>query len=440
MTTAFGSVPLLSESISDPSYQLSRLVCLDRDNILVGNSDELKMVNIQTSNPLELDEYLDSGNVSRCHSYSLNDVVSMKAIPPTRTKVSSMFQSVQIIHKSSQPQAVAVTSHGDLITCSLNKDLSKNIYSFGVPTYGTTSSGVMSSGYVGLCHTPERHVTCHYLSKSLVWSDMNTLDVTRQSALFGNPTCVAAATGAASDGSSVILTAEGPNIAVFDERQNSKGGCVFRENENSNSGGGVLWDILPLGDSNRVAAAGADKNIRIYDNRMWKTITKWRAPHKFDVVKLLPSSNNPLQLYVAGRDNEVLLCDLEPHLMSTQVQKVKSRKSAPPVPSVAVESNAQSDINPPLKKQKSNDTDVTKSGDVAVSAANTNSGPELLPMQLPTSSKLRISHHRGVRAEFMWAGLDVVLKNESENDRLVGVCGRGKLYVVDSANLMKLAI
>lgn len=204
-------------------------------------------------------------------------------------------------------------------------------------------------------------------------------------------------------------------------------------------------------------------------------------------MKLLPSSNNPLQLYVAGRDNEVLLCDLEPHLLSSQVQKVKSRKHAPsstPSSSTSPVSSSSEVDNHPLKKQKQNQIDnatttatgnnkdtnahplhTTDTGSTASVPISTTQCVELLPMQLPTSSKLRISHHRGVRAESNWAGLDVLQmdmrhsnsdnnsdsdnengrstvkdNNNTVQDRLVGLCGHGKVYIADSANLMKLAI
>lgn len=459
MSTAFGSLSLFSDNICDPSYQLSRLTCIDRDNVLLCDADQLKCVQVHTTDPLVLDDYLDSGNVARCGSYSLNSVASATAVFDS-VSCGSSFQSIRLINQPGQQQAVAVTSHGGLVTCSINKNDSvvNSSYTFGSLSYGSSSAATMGGGYVGLCHTTDRYITSHYLSKSLVWSDMATLAVTRRSSLYRNPNCVVTAPSGPSSGTdtstSVALVAEGSNIAVYDERQHSKGGCVFRElNEGSCSG--QLWDILPLNDQHRVAAAGSEKNIRIYDNRMWKTITKWKAPHKFDVVKLLPCSNNPLQLYVAGRDNEVLLCDLEPHLMSTQVQKVKDRKHIhPPVenpnPTVDTSSATSEDVisNPPSKKRKPNNasssaSEVDSSNFITAQRDASLTGPcpstELLPMQLPTSSKLRISHHRGVRAESLWAGLDVVLKNGDGNDRLVGLCGRGKLYIADNANLMKLA-
>lgn len=438
MSTAFGSLSLFSENISDPSYQLSRLSCIDRNNFLICDADQLKLVSLESKYPLVLDDYLDSGNVSRCNSYSLNNLTSIRATAATAPK--RMFQSVQLITTHQQMQAVAVTSHGDLTSCPVVKDATSGSYSFGSPSFGCITNGP-GCGYVSLCHTSDRHVTSHYLSKILVWSDMSTMTATRQSTLFQNPTCTA--TTSTASGPSLVMVAEGGNVAVLDERQHSKGGCVFRENENSN--GGVLWDILPLGADHRVAAAGSDKNIRIYDTRMWKTITRWRAPHKFDVVKLLPSSNSSLQLYVAGRDNEVLLCDLEPHLLATQVAKGKGRSGQASVAAAVAGARgddddvsggaaaADADLNPPLKKQRSTDN-------TSAAVDSSGAGSELLPMQLPTSSKLRISHHRGIRAESVWAGLDVVLGTEGEHDRLVGLCGHGKLYLADGADLMRLAI
>lgn len=532
MTSSFGSLPLLSGNICDPSFQLSRLSCIDKNNFLVANADQLQLINVASHNPLILDEYVDSGNVSRCHSYTLNNTSALQYSAPSSRPATTEFQSLRLFNSHNQRHAAAITSRGDLMVCSLNQN--KDTFLFGSPSYGSTLVG--SQGYVGLCHAQDRNklVSCHFLSKRLVWNDLNTLSVTRTSSLFRNPTCVvstslpSSSTSSATQSQEVVIVAEGGNIAVFDERQNSKGGCVFRENEIN--GTSVLWDILPLADQNRVAAAGilsnfspflqflfsmsdflalfcaltgSEKNIRIYDNRMWKTITKWRAPHKFDVVKLLPSSNNPLQLYVAGRDNEVLLCDLEPHLSTPSIgpkgsiinNSNKKKKQVPKKkmnqPENAASDNvASEDSSPSSKRQKvsaDNDTATTTnttgkvmsftylnitvcsiwqaSCDVyecvmSICQGGDDAGEELLPMQLPTGSKLRISHHRGVRAEAMWAGLDVVTCgiNSSINsgevegeetstgsaavvsDRLVGLCGNGKLYISDHANLMKLAI
>lgn len=296
MATAFGSVSVLSESISAPSYQLSRLAILDRDNYLIANADQLKLVNVQSATPLVLDEYLDSGNVSRCNSFALESMSSIKATPSSSSD--SMFQSVRIIDHHGAQQAAAVTSEGGLVICPLHckDDHSSKSFSFGSPHFASTlSTETQGCGYVSLTHTSDRLISAHYLSKSLVWNDLTTLAVTRQSTLFRNPTCVVTSfpssgnkndsLSTSSPSPAVVIVAEGANIAVFDEREQNKGGCVFRENENNN--GGTLWDILPLADSTRVAAAGSDKNIRIYDVRMWKPITKWRAPHKFDVCTLI---------------------------------------------------------------------------------------------------------------------------------------------------------
>ena len=291
MATAFGSLSVLSENISDPSYQLSRLSIIDKDNFLISDSDQLKLVNVHSTTPLVMDDYLDSGNVSRCHSFTLNTISSIKATPST-SSTGSMFQSVRIIDKPQQqatPLAAAVTAQGDLVLCPLHEkeESTCNLFSFGAPSYGTAAPAAgVGYGYVSLCHTPDRLVTGHYLSKTLVWTDLSTLTKTRQSTLFYHPSCVSSSLlpmdqTSPTTSTPVVIVAEGGNIAVFDERQHSKGGCLFRENENNN--GGKIWDILPLADSNRVAAAGSDKNIRIYDQRMWKPITKWRAPHKFDV-------------------------------------------------------------------------------------------------------------------------------------------------------------
>lgn len=423
-TTVFGSASLLAEGVSDPSFQLTRLACLDREHSLVGNQKSIFLLRAScSSSPVH--QRVDSGNVQRTSSCAVERLDKVDLSNSCLSSPSSMLQSVHLLHRRSH--VAAISSDGVLAVCPLQLTQVKEegnessvSYSFGVPNYTRTSSesSAHGCGYVGLCESSDSLVSAHYLSRRIVWNDLSTLTVTRQCNLFHSPTAVASTYFSSDSGeqslSSVVVVAEGSNIAVYDERQNNKGGCVYREADGNS---GTIWDILPLSGMNRIAASGSDKTIRIYDCRTWKTITKWKAPHKFDVVKMLPSSNSSLQLYVAGRDNEVLLCDVDAQVLESKHRRAEKS---------ATGGNES-------KKLKRNPDDTTNEAEILAHARD-----ELLPMQLPSSSKLRISHHRGIRAEALWSGLDVF--RSELGDRLVGLCGRGKLYVADNANFMKLAI
>ena len=92
----------------------------------------------------------------------------------------------------------------------------------------------------------------------------------------------------------------------------------------------MLWVIIRSNEF-EFAAAGADKTVYVYDTRTWRARIKWRSPCKFDIIKLMEarsvcSASNRVDdiihqadtiqnsggpfVYLAGWDNEVLLCDL----------------------------------------------------------------------------------------------------------------------------------
>jgi hypothetical protein len=121
--------------------------------------------------------------------------------------------------------------------------------------------------------------------------------------------------------------------------------------------------------------------VRVLDGKTWRSRVKWRAPNKYDIAKLLlapPSvsaavSGSPLPLYIAGRDNEVLLCNVP-------VQISHQQRGA----------GGNGEGHPMRKKMRLDkavaDTGAAgKAGGEAVTLHHT---------ELPSASKLRMSHHR----------------------------------------------
>jgi hypothetical protein len=196
-----------------------------------------------------------------------------------------------------------------------------------------------------------------------------------------------------------------------------------------------------------VAITGAEKTIQILDMKTWKSRTKWRTPCKYEGVHLMkglsPNTADQTreQIYVAGRDNELLLCEI-PLENANGAQKKRKR---------AAESSAN----------KSPD-DAEGGGVIQVEEPELSSAAPLVSGSLSNVSKLRLSHHRGVRAEASWCGLDITstvdLSEEAEEDseqgedksheqqqqrvagdRIIGLCSKGKLYIIENSEKMRVA-
>jgi hypothetical protein len=146
--------------------------------------------------------------------------------------------------------------------------------------------------------------------------------------------------------------------------------------------------ILSYRESNNsLAVAGSDKIVYLYDSRMMKCRLKWKSPCKYDIVKLLPCCSGSNQLYVAGRDNEVLLCDIETNDIKVSG---KSKIDAYDTSSTATRKKRKSesdDMNVNSENPSENVDDIMIENKAAQDV-NINHAP------LPNASKLRISHHR----------------------------------------------
>lgn len=172
---------------------------------------------------------------------------------------------------------------------------------------------------------------------------------------------------------------------------------------------------------------GAEKALQILDMKTWKSRIKWRTPCKYDAVYLLKgcsksgNANNNEQVYIAGRDNELLLCEIPLDNLSGNQKKRKRNEKTVDHP-VAPESTSTDLL-----------TDEVKESVPSGSLSNV--------------SKLRLSHHRGVRAESYWCGLDITTTTSIESsevpskvgDRIIGICGKGKVYVIENSQLMRVA-
>jgi hypothetical protein len=132
------------------------------------------------------------------------------------------------------------------------------------------------------------------------------------------------------------------------------------------------------------------------------------------------------RIYVAGRDNELLLCEVPAETMNGNRKKRKRNEKAKELTGTKTDDVTEGDQG----------TNVCGDGEHVIAAVTAASGT------LSTVSKLRLSHHRGVRAESYWCGLDITTTESAAGgvgDRIVGVCGKGKMYVIENSQLMRVA-
>lgn len=105
-------------------------------------------------------------------------------------------------------------------------------------------------------------------------------------------------------GQSVIVVAEGHHFAVYDDRQDERGGCVSRIPVGYNKPLYTVSTSRAPGLENIVACAGEERVVHILDVRKWGCMERWRNAAKFDITQLELSSSAPGYAYVAGLDYE----------------------------------------------------------------------------------------------------------------------------------------
>ncbi|CAE7633636.1 unnamed protein product, partial [Symbiodinium microadriaticum] len=138
------------------------------------------------------------------------------------------------------------------------------------------------------------------------------------------------------------------------------------------------------GQGFQVVAAGSDRVVRVLDSKTWRSRVKWRAPNKYDIVKLLPgpcpAESSSVSLYLTGRDNEVLRVNVPTQM--TQQQRVAATKGT------SLESF------PHKKRRVEQANEVERGVELGSTAKNASAPPRPLHhTELPSASKLRMSHH-----------------------------------------------
>lgn len=105
------------------------------------------------------------------------------------------------------------------------------------------------------------------------------------------------------ESSSLLATAEGSQLSIWDLRMNNNGGCVQRI---TGSVGDIIYSTCSS-PSGLIASGGTDRAVTIYDPRRWSALSRWVGCSKFEITGLAFSSVDESFIYVQGVDYEVYI-------------------------------------------------------------------------------------------------------------------------------------
>ncbi|ONM36176.1 hypothetical protein ZEAMMB73_Zm00001d042722 [Zea mays] len=103
------------------------------------------------------------------------------------------------------------------------------------------------------------------------------------------------------ESSSLLATAEGSQLSIWDLRMNNNGGCVHRI---TGSVGDIIYSTCSS-PSGLIASGGTDRAVTIYDPRRWSALSRWVGCSKFEITGLAFSSVDESFIYVQGVDYEI---------------------------------------------------------------------------------------------------------------------------------------
>jgi hypothetical protein len=208
------STNALSSALPSPSYQPTRFLCLNSSQSLLCSGNQIHFLEIGSQNLLPshdsstLDIMIDSSNVLRSSAFSLQYQQSYQL------SHSNTIQSLCRI----QPNLYGVIDSSGIVSLLT---LSPSERSLDSSCHWKTTEASYSVGWVGLASTsPGSLASCHFLTRELIWSDIETLSPQRKCLLPGNPTSISSST----EHPHLLYCGDGSGgFGVWDVRQGEKG-------------------------------------------------------------------------------------------------------------------------------------------------------------------------------------------------------------------------
>lgn len=231
---------LFSSTINDPSYQPTRLLCLNKNTSLICHQNTINITQITSNSSLSSSSssssILDynSGNIKR------NNIFSLKSINKYELFNSKVIQSIcklEVNNNNNNNKEIITTidssgtinilqliqnkSHNNSDNNNDNNYDDENNYELNCVSHFQTNNSNYHIGWVGLTKAGNNNVaSCHHLSRELIWSDLETQSVQKKVLLPGNPTCISSSY----QNPNIVFTGDdNGRFSVWDIRQSDKG-------------------------------------------------------------------------------------------------------------------------------------------------------------------------------------------------------------------------
>lgn len=259
----FNNFELFSSNISNPSYQPTRLISLNKNISLISFNNFIYKVEINlnpsysysfnsssssspslssssnSSSPLISSYYYDSGNVARTNKFQLKKMTNYELLNTGSIQSISKFNSnnnnnnnynnnnnfVSTIDSAGKVNILQLTQTDNLSSSTDSSTDSLVDYELNIVSQFKTTNSKYEIGWVGLTPAGNNNIaSCHYLSRELIWSDIETQNTQKKILLPGNPTCISSSY----DNPYLIFTGDNNGrFSVWDIRQSDKGILIF---------------------------------------------------------------------------------------------------------------------------------------------------------------------------------------------------------------------
>uniref|UniRef100_A0A804NAC6 Transducin/WD40 repeat-like superfamily protein n=2 Tax=Zea mays TaxID=4577 RepID=A0A804NAC6_MAIZE len=181
-----------------------------------------------------------------------------------------------------------VDSYGHLIVSRLDivaDDIDRTSYS--VPP---RDCGVGEGSWAGVCFSPMQQsmvAVARQLCKTIDIYDQDIHVRSLRTLWYPSSFSFVQYSPHVNESSSLLATAEGSQLSIWDLRMNNNGGCVHRI---TGSVGDIIYSTCSS-PSGLIASGGTDRAVTIYDPRRWSALSRWVGCSKFEVLRFHQLTN-----------------------------------------------------------------------------------------------------------------------------------------------------
>lgn len=272
--------------------------------------------------------------------------VECKALPSLQMQ--SEIQSLHISAPESTGESTMISTdmYGRALCTVLNGECNENdvgvrsMYTLQPEDGALVREAGWTGGVVSPCSRNIVAIARHFPKDVTVFDE--SIPMRRFSTLY-NPNDVLLLSSDVSeaetgDGAPLLGVAEGNIVTIWDLRIGGTGARVNRLN--TGPYGGHLYTIAATSrDCPLLGAAGEDRDVCVWDPRMWKKVDRWTHCSKYEITSLHFMRSNPRYCVVGGLDYE-LACGAWFHNVSkafqsnVQKQQAAAGRAAGPVTEV----------------------------------------------------------------------------------------------------------